>query len=781
MAKQIKDIYLVQHSHTDIGYTDLQERVIYSQITFITDVIKIVKAGYENDTADKDFKWNCETYYCVERFFEDATEEEKEDFFDLVKKGNIGISATYLNSTDLVDADILNSRIGEIVEIFKNKGIKVTVAMNADINGIHMGARDAFIEHGVEFLFTNLNTHHGMFPVEGAQKAYYWQNEAGKKLLVLNCEHYHAANSWGLTYTRKLNETGIPTEFDLKNLKNIHDNIEKTLKAYAIKGYDYDFIAACISGVLTDNSPPSQALIRTINMYNAQYDNVKIHMVTIQDLYELIKDKIKDAPVYQGDLNDWWAHGVNSTPYPVKHYKEAVRMYHLTKRLNKDKVADVDKYLRIAEDNILLYSEHTWGHSSTITNPYDTMVLNLDMRKNSYASKAHEASAMALNRVQYALGDILHYYDLSGKFKAVNPSNVDARKAVEVYLHTWTAKDIKVVEDVTGKEIVTQLVGRPRGVVISFVDDFKAGETKTYSFSEIEVSDEPTAEGIGINHIKDIVTTHSDTFDLLHKIENDYFRLEYDVRNGITSFYNKVEQVELLKEGDCKFFTPIYEVTDIRTSINEERSKMGRNIRGIHSKLHFGELDDIMVLNHGKVFTTIELVFALKGTIHTSVVICMYHQMPKIDFKFKFGKTMETAVENLFVPISLNLDKEVTFNKGGVRMRHGVDQIPYTNNEYYVVDNGIVYGDNLLIRSNDAPMIYTGELKHHAIRLCENNPEDNKRDMYSWVMNNIWETNFKMDLGGFSEFCYSLEITNKISSAKDIDELCMDVATYVIE
>ena len=46
---------------------------------------------------------------------------------------------------------------------------------------------------------------------------------------------------------------------------------------------------------------------------------------------------------------------------------------------------------REAEDALLLYAEHTWGHSSTITDPCDTMVLDLDMRKNSYASKAHEA------------------------------------------------------------------------------------------------------------------------------------------------------------------------------------------------------------------------------------------------------------------------------------------------------------------------------------------------------------------------------------------------------
>ena len=62
----------------------------------------------------------------------------------------------------------------------------------------------------------------------------------------------------------------------------------------------------------------------------------------------------------------------------------------------------------------MLYAEHTWGHSSTITNPYDTMVLNLDMRKNSYASKAHEAASRMLNRIAAEKGDILRYYSTRG-------------------------------------------------------------------------------------------------------------------------------------------------------------------------------------------------------------------------------------------------------------------------------------------------------------------------------------------------------------------------------
>lgn len=55
----------------------------------------------------------------------------------------------------------------------------------------------------------------------------------------------------------------------------------------------------------------------------------------------------------------------------------------------------------------MLYAEHTWGHSSTITNPYDTMVLNLDTRKNSYASKAHEAASLVLCSIAERKGDML--------------------------------------------------------------------------------------------------------------------------------------------------------------------------------------------------------------------------------------------------------------------------------------------------------------------------------------------------------------------------------------
>lgn len=45
MGTKIRNIYIVHHSHTDVGYTDLQERVIYSQAQNIRAAVELIGKG----------------------------------------------------------------------------------------------------------------------------------------------------------------------------------------------------------------------------------------------------------------------------------------------------------------------------------------------------------------------------------------------------------------------------------------------------------------------------------------------------------------------------------------------------------------------------------------------------------------------------------------------------------------------------------------------------------------------------------------------------------------
>lgn len=779
----IKEVYIVHHSHTDVGYTDLQEQVIYNQANNIRTAVALIKEGIEKGTNRKDLRWNCETWYCVEQFLKMASEQEKKDFFELAKQGKIGLSATYLNFNDLTDCSYLNRKTAEMVQICAENGVELKTAMNADINGISLGARDALIDNGIAFLYTNIHTHHGMYPLYQNQMPYFWENEQGKKLLVWNGEHYNLGNALGIVFSKNVNfmtESYFGREADPAPLENLHKNLTDSIREYEENGYPYDFYITSVSGVFSDNAPVNPAIEDTVEAFNERYGSeVTLRMVSLQELYSLICKKVADAPVYRGAMNDWWGNGVGSTPYAVKHYKEALRLSRTCDVLEKKTGVHNEELIKISGDNALLYAEHTWGHSATVTNPYDTMVTNLDFRKNSYASKAHEAAAMRKNEQCHKLGDILRYYNLSGQVKAISTCSEKRVLPVEFYVETISLPGVKVTDNKTGEEVKVQLSTHPRGVLVSFLAEFEPMEEKTFTYTEQPAQQEKLftrTAWVGAERVRDIVNDYdTETYTLPYGIENEWFQIGWKVGEGITSFYNKKTGKEMLKNGLGTFFTPVYERTEIRKGVYSERSRLGRNIRGLHAEEFQGDLKDVKILDQGDVFVKAELIFELEGTYFSSVMIKMYRQLPRIEFTYRIAKTLSEDIESVYMPLVLDLDDaEQYIHNGGVAMRPGVDQLPGSNMEYYIADEGIVYhGENnsILINTLDTPLLYMGEMEHHEIRLCDNRAENNRRPVYSWIMNNTWETNFKMDLSGFGEFRYVLEMADGMSKKEELERL----------
>lgn len=305
----IKDVYLIHHSHTDVGYTDLQEQVIYNQAHNIKRAVQLISDGKKNSTPEKDLKWNCETWYCVEQFLKMASKDEKESFWDLVRTGSIGLSATYLNSNDLTDCRYLSKKIAEMKECCQNNGVSLETAMNADINGISLGARDAFIDNGIHFLYTNIHTHHGMYPLYQNQQPYFWENNAGERLLVWSGEHYNLGNALGIVYNKNRNfmtESYFGKKEVCTPLENLYTNLTNTVCEYEENGYAYPFLISSVSGVFSDNAPINPQIAYTIEEFNRCYGNeVKIHMATLTEIYELIRPYVQDIPVYRGAMNDW--------------------------------------------------------------------------------------------------------------------------------------------------------------------------------------------------------------------------------------------------------------------------------------------------------------------------------------------------------------------------------------------------------------------------------------------------------------------------------------------
>ncbi len=792
MANQIKTVYVVHHSHTDIGYTDLQERVIHTQVNYIkTAVAMMEKPEYAA------FRWNCETLFCVEAFWNDATEAERAAFLRLAAAGKIGLSANYLNFTDLLDCPVYQERLKFWQKRFVPLGCAMRTAMAADINGISMGYRDAMLANGVEFLFMNVHCHHGMYPLYQNQTAFWWENAAGQRLLVWNGEHYNLGNVLGIKPNRSANfmmQDRLGAQ-PANAVAALRQNLQAYLTSCETQCYPYNFIITAVSGVFSDNAPPEAEILQTIEAYNQQYGKeVRLEMVSLQELYAAIRPKILDAPVYHGDFTDWWANGVGSTPYAVKHYKDALHRYQLCQRLEPKAAKKYPALYAAAQNNIMLYAEHTWGHSSTITNPYDTMVLNLDMRKNSYASKAHEAASQMLTRIAEEKGDLLRYYNTTGKIRACATSKSNCLQLVEFYIESPILEAAEV-RDEAGHTLPCQVSPHPRGKMLTFMDTFAPGEEKTYTYTEKPVQKQILNTRqcyVGAERVRDIENSYDPVaFRLPYEFENRYFRLCYRPGEGVTAFVDKRTGKDMLS-GPIPFFTPVYEQTPLRVDIPdasyEERRLLGRNIRGQHAKLYVGKLTETACLEQGPVFTLLRLRFSLPGTVKAEVYLKFYEAIPRVDFRLELGKTISQDIESVFLPLTLQIaDSELYLRKGAEAFRPGIDQLPGACMEYFMSDDGVAFvssSGSALVASRDVPLLYMGEMRCHPIRLCDGKLENNQRPVYSWVMNNTWETNFKMDLSGFCQFQYTLwlsDVTEPEAAMDCLRENTFDPYVLIVE
>lgn len=136
------NVYLIHHSHTDIGYTERQEKIMRYHYDFIRQAIEILDDIHSGKTTGCDgFVWQCENHWQIENFYQMADEELKKKFEAYVRSGEIGLSGNYLNMTELVSAPVLNDSLDKMQAYGKKTGHPIVAGMSADINGLAWGLR----------------------------------------------------------------------------------------------------------------------------------------------------------------------------------------------------------------------------------------------------------------------------------------------------------------------------------------------------------------------------------------------------------------------------------------------------------------------------------------------------------------------------------------------------------------------------------------------------------------------------------------------------------------
>ena len=189
---------------------------------------------------------------------------------------------------------------------------------------------------------------------------------------------------------------------------------------------------------------------------------------------------------------------------------------------------------------------------------------------------------------------------------------------------------------------------------------------------------------------------------------------------------------------------------------------MGRNRKAVHTLRDFGRLTDARVTDFGPVMSRVILTYEVRGCRSAELILTSYRDLARLDVDFRLHKESRLEPENVYLALPFARPDAVFYaDKTGCVFRPRIDQIPGTCTDYYELQNAVAWvrgGRSLLVELPDAPMISMGSLLPHDIRLAGDPLRKNTDPVYSWVMNNFWETNFRASLGGFYQFRYSLRL-----------------------
>ena len=351
-------IYLVEHAHTDIGYTRPQTEILPEHMRYIDYALDYCD---QTDTLPEEarFRWTCETSWALSEYLKTRPEAQIERLKQRVKEGRIELTGLFLNSSDLSDEATIASYLQPIKQ-FRDMGIPVTAAMQDDINGVPWCLVDYLDGCGIHYLSMGQNDSRALKPFD-RPTTFWWKSPSGNKILVNRPEHYMFGNSLGILTNA--------TTFGQALFQHLSDIIKK--------GYPYDHYAIQFSGYLTDNSPPSTTACKLVEEWNRKYIWPRLQLATISEFGNyMAKNHADEIPTYRGAWPDWWIDGFGSacmeTAYTRQAHEDFIAnegLMALAMMMNKgipDHLYDLAKDI---STDLAFYDEHTFGAAESITDP----------------------------------------------------------------------------------------------------------------------------------------------------------------------------------------------------------------------------------------------------------------------------------------------------------------------------------------------------------------------------------------------------------------------------
>ncbi|MEI6971857.1 MAG: hypothetical protein WCL44_10110 [bacterium] len=750
------EIWLVHHTHVDIGYTEPQDIILRKHAEFVAQALDHCTATDALPGGER-FCWTCEAAWTVKAFLARYPERAAE-FFRRVREGRIEVTALYLQLTDLYTQELLEYTTDYAVTLGRKQGFEVVTAMNDDVNGWAWGLPDLLARRGVRYMDTAINETRAL-GVRPRPSLLRWIGPGGGELLFWHSDGYMGGNQLGL-------DQPDPDARVVHHLRRLEEG-----------GYPHHIVEMRVLGRAHDNAPPGLWLCDTVQRWNAAHPaGPKLRLATAREWFEAGAAQWPVPLVeHRAGWPDWWADGNGSAAAESALVRQAQADLVTLDALagstgQKPQVERVER----ARDAAAFFCEHTWGAWCSTDQPDS---LTSKSQWNTKAGFAYTAAVEARSLVQDMLAVEAGKAASGGPGILVfNPSNhvrsdvvalLVADADVGLAVSAWVSAPVRAepgpafhLVDEGGNSVVE--VSREPAIASSarraaqrvcFVADAVPG--RGFRRYRVVAGEAParrrTVPGVEIG------------------AGERGIEMIRDGRTGVDWF---------AASGEYCMGEVIYET--IPGPLGREKlcgwGAVRRDAPLERRPVRFSE-SSARVLPYGICLSL--RATKLPGSLRSLTLdVVTYDGLPRVDMSYRMEKHPNTEAEALYVAFPLapghgsrasgiehpastsgskpTGDSAVWLDVPGAAMRPGIDQVPGTATDWHGIQHYFAFTggqQSIVVASPDISLVQVNGI--NTGKWQETLPAPNGLVM-SWVMNNYWFTNFPAAQGGLT-WRYSIQ------------------------
>jgi hypothetical protein len=717
-------VFVVAHTHLDVGYSDYQAKVAEAQSRTLDEAIQMIH-------DHPDFRFSPDSYWCVRQFLAGRNPAQQEKLFDLVKDKKIFVPTVEANLlTGFPTLETLLRSLYPAAQFNQAHGGDADYADITDVPSYSWSYASIMAAAGLKYFAAGSDNYRAPILLLGRlneKSPFWWEGPDGGKILMWYSRHYMQVTTL----------FGMPPQ-----IAGGQDSLPLFLQMYTRPDYKSD--AAIIYGTQVENTDlfPQQATLDA--EWNKVYAYPRLRYSGFSEALSYIAKQMGDAiPVERGDGGPYWEDGIISTARSASLERQteqratAAEKFSTLSDLVNPRLQPEAEALKALWHNMVLYDEHTWGAYCSVSNPQSQETVEQWKIKEDFATQAKKAADYVLERGLGALADYI--YDPQGTLLVFNPLSWRRSGMVEMDLDKGLG-----LSDLATKQIVPYEVlstGPDYRHIRFYAQDVPSVGYKAYALKENKT--EPAAPEASTSAT----------------LESPYYRVTLDAASGaVASVYDKELNKELVNTSSPYRFGQYLYV--------KGADKMPNRLIQYSSA---SPLPDLTVhgAGGGRLVSVTKQPFGTVARLESSGVntprletaVILFDGQKKIEFVNHVHKTEVHTKEGVYFAFPFAFDHprfRYEIQNGFVDPSR--DLLPGAGREWFSVQHWAAAdqdGVTAALLPVDAPLVSLGDIVRGAWPT-----EFGQRPgaIFSYVMNNYWDTNYAAGQGG--EFTFRYVVTS---------------------